>query len=117
MVFSSPVNLPPADPLRGEGEAFADKLQAAGVKVERKLYVGMPHGFIAVTTFVPLEAGEQAITDCAEYMRQSVRLLPPFWDGTKHILAVLAATAVLAAATAAVRALLRRRQIQQRSKD
>ena len=116
-MLSSPVNLLPADPLRGEGEAFADKLQAAGVKVERKHYLSMPHGFIAVTTFLPLEAGEQAISDCAEYMRQSVRPLPPFWDGTQHLLGVLAATAVLAAATAAVRALLRRRQTQQRSKD
>lgn len=111
------MNLLPADPLRGEGEAFADKLQAAGVKVELKQYLSMPHGFIAVTTFLPLETGEQAISDCAEYMRQSVRPLPPFWDGTQHILGVLAATAVLAAATAAVRALLRRRQTQQCSRD
>ena len=111
------MNLRPADPLRGEGEAFADKLQAAGVRVKRKQYASMPHGFLAVTTFVPLEAGEQAISDCAEYMRQSVRPLPPFWDGTQHILGVLAATVVLAAATAAVRALLRRRQTLQHSKD
>lgn len=46
-------NLPPAyvmtaefDPLLSEGDAYSDRLEAAGVPVERELYEGQIHGFV-----------------------------------------------------------------------
>jgi|SaaInlStandDraft_1057018.scaffolds.fasta_scaffold52553_2 acetyl esterase len=46
-------DLPPAyvmtaefDPLLSEGQAYADRLEAAGVSVERELYEGQIHGFV-----------------------------------------------------------------------
>lgn len=54
-------NLPPGlivtaefDPLRDEGEAFGDRLRAAGVAVKTIRYNGTIHGFINFTKFLPL---------------------------------------------------------------
>lgn len=41
------------DPLRSEGEAFADKLVAAGVKVDYRLYHGVAHEFFGMGAVVP----------------------------------------------------------------
>jgi acetyl esterase len=55
------------DPLRDEGEAYAARLQEAGVPVMLKRYDGMIHGFFSLGTV--LEQGKQAIADAAAAVR------------------------------------------------
>jgi acetyl esterase len=57
--------LPPAvvltmehDPLRDEGEAYADRLRAAGVPVTHRRFDGQFHGSVAMATLVPDVAAE-----------------------------------------------------------
>jgi len=40
------------DPLRDDGAAYADKLKAAGVSVNRKVYLGVTHEFFGMTNAV-----------------------------------------------------------------
>ena len=47
------------DPLRDEGEAFAERLQAAGVAVRLQRCDGMVHGFVSLAPFV--EAAARAL--------------------------------------------------------
>ena len=42
------------DPLRDEGEAYADKLDAAGVPVDRVRYDGLVHGFMDMCAMSPV---------------------------------------------------------------
>ena len=67
--------LPPAfvitaefDPLRDEGEAYAARLQQAGVPVTVKRYPGMVHGFVSMRGVV--SGGRQAIQEAAKFVGQ-----------------------------------------------
>jgi acetyl esterase/lipase len=68
--------LPPAlvitaecDPLRDEGEAFAKRLQAAGVPTTYSLYDGMIHGFFGMTAV--LDKGKQAVAEACAALQQA----------------------------------------------
>ena len=67
-------NLPPAfmltagfDPLRDEGEAYARRLQAAGVPTEYRCHEGMIHGFVSITGLI--ESAEAGLADAAAALR------------------------------------------------
>jgi acetyl esterase len=69
--------LPPAyvitaecDMLRDQGEAYARKLQAAGIAVELKRYDGMLHPFFSLGGIV--DGGREAITDAASKLRAAL---------------------------------------------
>ena len=68
--------LPPAlvitaefDPLRDEGEIFAQHLQAAGVPTICSRYDGMIHGFFGMPAVI--DKGKQAISEAAAALKQS----------------------------------------------
>jgi len=66
--------LPPAfvltagfDPLRDEGEAYARRLQEAGVAVEYRCHEGMIHGFVSITGLIA--RAEAGLADAAAALR------------------------------------------------
>jgi acetyl esterase len=52
------------DPLRDEGEAYAEALQAAGVPVVARRYDGMIHGFVSMPMLFP--EADDAVARIAE---------------------------------------------------
>lgn len=51
------------DPLRDEGEAYAERLRAAGVDVTTERYDGVIHGFVSM--FAVVDRGNEAVDDAA----------------------------------------------------
>jgi len=54
------------DPLRDEGEAYARKLEAAGVDATCVRYDGAVHGFFQMSNFIAL--GKDAVERCARFL-------------------------------------------------
>ena len=72
-------DLPPAliltaeyDPLRDEGEAYAKRLQEAGVKVTLSRYSGMIHAFIRMTA--RLDKAKEALDEVADTLRSVLNI-------------------------------------------
>jgi len=59
------------DPLRDEGERYAERMRAAGVPVELTRYDGMAHGFFTMSGVLP--DARRAVAQAARYLRETMR--------------------------------------------
>ncbi len=62
------------DPLRSEGQALAEKMKAAGVKVDAKNYDGVTHEFFGMAAVV--DEAKQAEQQAAEGLKRAFRVPP-----------------------------------------
>ena len=58
------------DPLRDDGEAYADKLRDAGIRASYKRYAGMFHGFMSFPAVLP--EATQAFDDAGAALREAL---------------------------------------------
>ena len=58
------------DPLRDEGEAYAEKLTACGVPTELSRYDGMVHGFFEM--YGAVDRGVEALAHAARSLRAAL---------------------------------------------
>ncbi|MGI5500552.1 alpha/beta hydrolase [Lentzea sp. CA-135723] len=62
-----------ADVLRDEGEAYADKLRAAGVPVTAVRYAGAIHDFVMLNALRGTHAAEAAISQASAFLRKALK--------------------------------------------
>ena len=62
------------DPLRDEGEAYAWRLQAAGIPTTCSRYDGMMHGFFGMPAV--LDKGKQAVAEASAALRAAFAAAP-----------------------------------------
>jgi Esterase/lipase len=59
------------DPLRDEGEAYANKLKAAGIQAEITRYEGVPHGFITMNNIT--NKADEALNQISLYLQKEFK--------------------------------------------
>ncbi|WP_295648340.1 alpha/beta hydrolase [uncultured Dietzia sp.] len=62
-----------ADVLRDEGEAFADKLRRAGVKVTQTRYGGVIHDFVMINSLHNTPPAQAAVAQAVAHLKTSLR--------------------------------------------